>query len=121
MVNSKKKGSRGELELANLLKTEFGLSAHRTQQFCGDAGDEDVKCDDLPRWFIECKRVQQLNLHEAVTKAKEQAPAGKIPVVIHRKNGQGWLATFELSDAVASELTVIQGANDRFRLEGLEK
>lgn len=106
MVNSKKKGSRGELELANLLKDKFGLTARRTQQFCGDAGDDDVKCEELSRWFIECKRVEQLNLHEAVEKASEQCPPMKIPVVIHRKNGRGWLATFQLSDAVFSELLI---------------
>lgn len=106
-MNSKQKGNRGERELANILKKDFGLTARRSQQFCGNAGDEDVKCEELKRWFIECKRVQQLNLHDAMEKAVKQCPLGKIPVIIHRKNGKKWLATFELSDAVINEIALL--------------
>lgn len=107
-MNSKQKGNRGERELAAKLRELGCTGARRSQQFCGDAGDEDVKCDSLPRWFIECKRVEQLNLHDAVEKAAIQTTCGKIPVVIHRKNGKKWLATFQLEDAVLEELNYLE-------------
>jgi len=38
MINSKKKGKTGELELAHRLK-DYGFDARRTQQFCGKGGE----------------------------------------------------------------------------------
>lgn len=38
MINSKKKGAKGERELANTLK-EYGFDCRRTQQFCGKGGE----------------------------------------------------------------------------------
>lgn len=36
-INSKRKGAKGERELANKLK-EYGYNCRRTQQFCGNTG-----------------------------------------------------------------------------------
>ena len=49
MTNSKQKGNRGERELAAKLRDLGCPSARRTQQFCGNAGDEDIKCDEKQR------------------------------------------------------------------------
>ena len=51
MVNSRAKGARAERELANKLK-EHGFQAHRTQQFCGKAGNSDVECQELSKYHI---------------------------------------------------------------------
>ena len=40
-INSKRKGKAGELELSHKLK-DYGYDCHRSQQYCGSAGDADV-------------------------------------------------------------------------------
>lgn len=99
MTNSRAKGAAGERELANRLK-ELGLTARRGQQFCGSNGDADVVCEELGSYHIECKRVQALNIHDAMSQAVRDGK-DKTPVVIHRKNGKPWLATIFLEDFVA--------------------
>lgn len=96
--NSRAKGKRGELELAKALKETLGWeSARRSQQFCGDAGDSDLITEEAPTLFIECKLVQNLNLHKAMDLAVEQA-GGMTPAVFHRKDRTGWLVTVRLED-----------------------
>jgi Holliday junction resolvase len=96
MINSRAKGAAGERELANRLK-ELGLTARRGQQFCGANGDSDVVCEELSSYHIECKRVQALNIHDAISQAVRDGK-DKTPVVVHRKNGTPWLATLFLED-----------------------
>jgi len=55
-MNSKRKGKRGELELAKKLK-EYGFSARRGQQYSGIGGDDVVGLDGV---HIECKRAERL-------------------------------------------------------------
>jgi Holliday junction resolvase len=99
--NSRQKGKRGELELAKALKENFGwASARRSQQFCGDAGDSDLIAEEAPTLFIECKLVQNLNLHKAMDLAVEQA-GGMTPAVFHRKDRTGWLVTVRIEDMKA--------------------
>lgn len=96
--NSRQKGKRGELDLAKALKENFGwASARRSQQFCGDAGDSDLIAEEAPTLFIECKLVQNLNLHKAMDLAVEQA-GGMTPAVFHRKDRTGWLVTVRIED-----------------------
>ena len=96
MVNCKKKGSRGELELANKLK-EFGFNARRSQQYAGMNNDADIVCTELASYHIECKRVQNLNVDKAIDQATRDC-GDKTPVVIHRKNNRPWLVTLYLED-----------------------
>ena len=99
--NSRQKGKRGELDLAKALKENFGwASARRSQQFCGDAGDSDLIAEEAPTLFIECKLVQNLNLHKAMDLAVEQA-GGMTPAVFHRKDRTGWLVTVRIEDMKA--------------------
>lgn len=79
---SKNKGRVGERELANKLK-EYGFNARRGQQFCGSNGDADVV--GLPGLHIECKRVEKLNLTDAMSQSISDARDGEIPTVMHRK------------------------------------
>lgn len=95
MTNSKQKGSRGERELASKLR-EYGFTnAHRSQQYCGAAGDADV-IDALPNIHIEVKRVEHLNIYTAIAQASADAKAGELPTVFHRKNRCDWLVTMPL-------------------------
>ena len=47
---------------------------------------------------IECKRVQALNIDEAMEQAKRDAKDGQLPAVFHRKNNKKWKVTLELDD-----------------------
>ena len=93
-VNGKRKGKDGENELARVLRL-YGYDTRRGQQFHGGPDSPDVL--GLPGIHIECKRVEKLNLYDAIAQSK--ADAGEdIPVVMHRKNRSKWLVTMELKD-----------------------
>lgn len=95
MTNSKQKGARGERELSSKLK-EYGYSTRRGQQYCGANGDADVV--GLPGIHIECKRVQKLNIYDAINQAKADAKEDELPTVFHRKDRSEWLVTMTLDD-----------------------
>ena len=97
-MNSRTKGKRGELELSKKLK-EFGYECRRGQQFCGLNGDADVV--GLPGIHIECKRVEKLNITDAIDQARRDAKPSEIPAVFHRKNYCDWLVTMRLEDWMA--------------------
>ena len=93
-MNSRRKGKEGELSLARKLR-EYGYDCRRGQQYSGGAnGDADVV--GLPGIHIECKRVERLNLTEAMKQARRDALPGEFPVVFHRRNGEPWLVTMPL-------------------------
>ncbi len=91
-INSKKKGAKGERELANKLK-DYGYKTRRGQQYNGLEGEDVVGLDYI---HIECKRVERLNLEEAMQQAKRDVEKGQLPAVFHRKNRSKWLVTMEL-------------------------
>lgn len=107
MVNSRRKGAEGERELSSILKSR-GFQTRRGQQFCGANGDADVV--GIPGVHIECKRVEQLNIHKAMEQAMNDAKEDEIPAVFHRKNGTKWLVTLNLNDFI-----------DIYRRSGLEE
>ena len=94
-MNSRDKGKRGELELAGKLR-HYGFDARRGQQYCGANGDADVV--GLIGIHIECKRVEHLNLYDAISQAKHDVKIEELPAVFHRKNNCKWLVTMELGD-----------------------
>lgn len=94
-INSRQKGKTGELEIAHKLK-EYGYEAKRSVQYNGKDGQADVL--GLPHIHIECKRVERLNLYDAMEQAKRDAKNGDAPTVFHRKNRSNWLVTMELDD-----------------------
>ena len=96
MTNSRAKGAAGERELANKLK-EYGYTARRTQQFCGKAGDSDVVCTELDDYHIEVKRVERLNIDNAMDQSLRDCH-DKTPIVVHRRNKKPWLVTMYLED-----------------------
>ena len=96
-MNGKRKGSQGERELAALL-TEAGFPAHRNdQRDVGGWNNPDISAEGLEGWHIECKRVERLNIGEAMHQAERDA-AGRVPVVIHRRNREPWRVTMNLCD-----------------------
>ena len=97
-MNSKNKGNRGEVEFAHKLQ-EYGYNARRGQQYCGTSGDADVI--GLPGIHIEVKRVEKLNIHEAMKQSIRDARPGEVPIVAHRKNRTDWLVTMTYDDWIA--------------------
>ena len=94
-INSKQKGKAGELELAHKLQ-EYGYDAKRSVQYNGKDGQADVV--GLPNIHCEVKRVEKLNIYDAIEQAKRDAKNGDLPAVFHRKNRCNWLVTMELPD-----------------------
>ena len=109
-MNSRQKGAAGERELANILK-ERGYDTRRGQQFSGANGDADVV--GLPGIYIECKRVEKLNIDKALEQAVRDSYADGLkkgfevfPAVFHRSNDDRkkdstkgvWKVTMRLDD-----------------------
>lgn len=94
-MNSRNKGKRGELEAAHLLK-DHGYDARRGQQFSGANGDADVV--GLPGIHLEVKRVEKLNIENAVEQSIRDAREGEKPAVLHRKNRRKWLVTMPFDE-----------------------
>ena len=96
-INSKRKGNEAERELAAILR-EYGYQARRGVQFCGLNGDADVI--GLQGVHIEVKRVEHLNIHEAMKQAVRDAREGEKPIVAHRRNRGEWMVTMKLDDFI---------------------
>lgn len=93
-MNSRRKGADGERELSKVLKG-YGFSTRRGQQYRGGGDSPDVV--GLPGVHIECKRVEHLNIEKAMAQSRRDAEGtGEIPVVMHRKNYEGWKVTMDL-------------------------
>ena len=93
MTNSRAKGKRGELEFARLCCYE-GYDARRGQQYSGIEGQDVV---GLPGVHVEVKRVERLNIEDAMAQAVRDA-GEKVPIVAHRKNNCKWLVTMRAED-----------------------
>jgi len=94
VVNSREKGKHGEREWASVCR-EYGFTeARRGQQFSGIEGEDVV---GLPGIHCEVKRVERLNIHDAMEQAVEDSD-DRIPIVAHRKNRKEWLVTMRAED-----------------------
>lgn len=95
-INSNAKGKNGELELVNLFKGYGFKGAMRSQQYCGANHDADVL--GMPDLHIECKRVERLNIDNAIKQCFEDKRDEELGVVAHRKNNKEWLVTMTFDD-----------------------
>jgi len=96
ILNSKQKGGRGEREFASMCREEGYNKAQRGQQFSGGVDSPDVK--GLPGIHVEVKRVERLNIHEAMQQSIKDSGDKAIPVVAHRRNRDDWLITMRAVD-----------------------
>ena len=103
MINSKNKGKRYELEIVNYFK-ELGFeNARRSVQYNGKAEEGQAVVVGVPFLHIECKHNESLNIEKAMQQAIRDSKANKknrIPVVIHRKNGEKSKVTMTLDDFI---------------------
>ena len=94
--SSQRKGAEGERELASILR-EYGYTIERGGSLSFGSIPDLV---GLPGVHIECKRVERLNVSEAMKQAirdSERFHDG-IPALFHRKNRQTWLVTLRVED-----------------------
>lgn len=94
---SRDKGANGERELARLLKDLYGFDVRRGQVFNGEP--DLVGLDGI---HVEVKRVERLNVHDALEQAREASKKKQdgVPVVFHRRNRTRWMVTMDLQDWV---------------------
>lgn len=90
-TSSKRKGDTYERELAAYINEATGLSAFRAPLSGGGKVGMSGGADILgtPNLFIEAKRVERLNFHDALRQAERNIDKTKSPdaaVVINRKN-----------------------------------
>lgn len=95
MVNSKRKGSQGEREFATLCRKHGFENARRGQQYSGIEGKDVVGLEGI---HIEVKRVERLNIDEAMRQAIRDSKEGEIPIVAHRRNREEWKVTMRAKD-----------------------
>lgn len=108
-MNSRQKGKRGEREWAQVLRELFGLDARRGVQYQGSSNSPDV----VGSWkgtHPEVKRVENLNLDEAIQQAVRDAGLGNVPYVAHRKNNCPWLVTVRVDDLLTFVRSVVDGS-----------
>ena len=96
-INSKQKGKKGELELVHKLK-EYGFETRRSVQYNGKTTEGQADLMGLDGIHIECKRVEKLNIYDAIDQAKRDSGTNDFPTVFHRKNHCEWLVTMSLDN-----------------------
>lgn len=96
---ARRKGAKGENELASLLSDELGFVVKRKLGQARDGGD-DIQ---VGRFHLEVKRQERLRIEEwcqqveaactTVTPIDQEGELGRpVPVVVFRRNGQPWRA-----------------------------
>lgn len=95
-INSNQKGKAGEREWAKLCREQGFEDARRSQQYAGINNDADIV--GLPGIHVEVKRVERLNVSNAIRQAIEDKAEDEIPIVAHRKNREDWLVTMRADD-----------------------
>jgi hypothetical protein len=71
------------------------ITVEEDSNFRGLEGEDVIGLDYI---HIECKRVQNLNLYDAMEQSKRDSKEGQSPAVFHRKNNKRWLVTMELAE-----------------------
>lgn len=107
MTNSRQKGARGEREWAAYLRDLGFADARRGQQFSGSPDSPDV-AGGIPGTHPEVKRVERLNLHDAMKQAVRDA-GHAIPYVAHRRNRGEWLVTLRADDLQLFAAALLDG------------
>lgn len=97
LVHSLNKGKNGEREWAHWLNENLGCQARRGRQFSGSPDSPDVVDAAIPGIQAEVKRVESLNIHQAMAQAVKDSGA-KIGYVAHRRNRGEWMITLRASD-----------------------
>lgn len=93
---SQRKGAAGERELAALLSA----AGYECQRGGSLSFGEIPDVLGLPGIHVECKRVERLNVDEAMEQAIRDSDRmlDGMPALFHRRNRKPWLVTMRLED-----------------------
>lgn len=94
MTNSRAKGAEGERQFARLCR-DNGFDCRRGQQFSGIEGEDVVGLRGI---HIECKRVEKLNIENAMVQSRRDAKEDEIPIVAFRRNHEKWKVCMDAED-----------------------
>jgi hypothetical protein len=108
---SRDKGKRGELEACEALKDVWPGLERTYHQARKGSDAPDVDGPGCPVW-LEVKRTERINIHQAMEQAKQAAYDGsnanavvvdgflvpRPPVIVHRRSRGEWLVTMRASD-----------------------
>ena len=97
--HSRTKGKVGERECAAELAKHWNCTeARRSVQYCGDAGDADLK--GTGNLHVECKRYCRVAVTDWLEQAEIDAAPGQTPVVVFRLDGENeWVVMMRVSAA----------------------
>ena len=92
---SRRKGANAEREIANLFRDKYGIECKRGQVF-----NHQSDLVGLPFIHPEVKRVEKLNVYEAMAQAICESGIRQdgLPTVFHRRDRTDWLVTMRLDD-----------------------
>jgi hypothetical protein len=96
MTSPRRKGKRGELEVAALLRDHLGASVVRNLTQVRDGGHDLI---GLPGWSAEVKRAAQPRVPEWWRQTVGQADGAR-PVLLYRTDRRPWRAVVALADVV---------------------
>lgn len=93
------KGKIGELEVVRLLRASGWPLAERTSngrlQGSADIANGPEAC------LMEVRRRERLNVPAALAEVAEKAGAHDVPVVVHRRSNERWIASLPFDELLA--------------------
>lgn len=96
---SRRKGANGERAIASAYRAK-GFDVDRVPNSGGLKVKGDLKANDdsLDGLHLEVKRQEKIQLNAWLKQAAEEASAGEVPIVIHRRSRSPWYATLPFDD-----------------------
>lgn len=113
-INSKQKGSRGEREVAELIR-KHGFDARRSAQYCGNTGDAADITTDLP-YHIEVKHQERLEIDKWWEQATHDC-GDKTPILVFRKNKQKWRVVMDFETFLELQKNVLANCGESVKVE----
>jgi hypothetical protein len=103
-VNSRDKGRRGEIELAKILAPYWPGCIRNLDQF----GDDKRDLCNVPGMHWQAKRVEKINVWEALDQTVTEAASTDLPILAFRRNWTKsplpsrslWFAALELDELI---------------------
>lgn len=99
MTNSKRKGKVGEQSFCHFIQKAWGVSARRSQQYCGSSDSADIQTS-IKGVHFEVKRTEAFRIYDAIDQATADCGVGSVPVVAYRRNRGEWLLVLKAKDAI---------------------
>lgn len=95
-INSRQKGAAYERKIAKMLR-DYGYEAERGCQHAGGKDSPDVK-SNLYGIHIEAKKVEHLNIWNALNQSARDSGEDEVPVVIFARNRSKNYVAMEFDD-----------------------